>query len=314
MRELTGVGPSMGGGLRAEHPGTAAAVLDVPPPVRGDVAGVADRQAVHVGRGAEGVDDLERGGLLPLDAQRVDRVDQRHRVVQGEVAGQGEAVVERAGHLQQRGAVHERLGELAECDLALGHEDCAGQPGPGGVRGGAGAGVAGGGADDCARVLPEGPADRHRHPAVLERAGGVGALDLEVHLAASQLGQVPGGHQRSTALAQRHYRGRSGDRKAVPVLLDHSPPGPPGGRHHGHASPPSTRMTLLTARTTSRSRRSSTVDASAASVAAWVTITRLASSPWPSWRTLWIDTSWRAKAPATAASTPALSATSRLTW
>ena len=55
-------------------------VLAVALPVRRDVAGVADRQAVDVGRVAERVDDLERGRLLALDAVRVDRVDQRHRV------------------------------------------------------------------------------------------------------------------------------------------------------------------------------------------------------------------------------------------
>src|SRR3712207_8921907 len=44
-------------------------------PVRGDVAGVADRQAVDVRGVAEDVDDLERGGLLPLDPVLVDAVD-----------------------------------------------------------------------------------------------------------------------------------------------------------------------------------------------------------------------------------------------
>src|SRR5664280_534427 len=49
----------------------------------------------------------------------------------------------------------------------------------------------------------------------------------------------------------------------VAVLLDHAPPaGPPGGRCPGHRSSPSTRITLATARTTSRSRRSATVAAS----------------------------------------------------
>ena len=39
------------------------------------------------------------------------------------------------------------LGQLAERDLAAGHQDPAGQPGPGRVGRGAGAGVAGRGAD-----------------------------------------------------------------------------------------------------------------------------------------------------------------------
>ena len=88
------------GGLGAEHAGqsvreTVAVVLGVALPVRGDVARVADRQGVHVGRLAERVDDLERRGLLPFDAIRVDGVDQRDgREVGGELAGQLQAVVE----------------------------------------------------------------------------------------------------------------------------------------------------------------------------------------------------------------------------
>jgi hypothetical protein len=51
-------------------------------------------------------------------------------------------------------------------------------------------------------------------------------------------------------------------------------------------------MTLATARTLSRRRRSSTTACSAASVAVWVTTTSEASSPWPSWRTVRSETSW----------------------
>ena len=60
---------------RARGAARAPAYSRVAPPVGGDVAGVADRDAVDVGRVAEHVDDLERGGLLALDAQRVHRVD-----------------------------------------------------------------------------------------------------------------------------------------------------------------------------------------------------------------------------------------------
>ena len=53
-------------------------VLGVAAPVGGDVAGVADRDAEHVGRLAELVADLEGAGLLALDPVGVDRVDERH--------------------------------------------------------------------------------------------------------------------------------------------------------------------------------------------------------------------------------------------
>ena len=129
--------------IRGRARGAVRGVLDVAPPVRRDVAGVADGQAVHVGGVAEHVEDLERRGLLALDAERVDAVDERDGVVLGQVAAQVEAVVEVALDLQQLRAVHERLGELAERDLALGHEHGAGQAGPRGVGRRRRAGVAG---------------------------------------------------------------------------------------------------------------------------------------------------------------------------
>ena len=64
-------------------------VLRVAHPVRRDVAGVADRQQVEVGGVAEEVDDLEGRGLLALEPDRVDRVDQRDRVVPGQAAWRG---------------------------------------------------------------------------------------------------------------------------------------------------------------------------------------------------------------------------------
>ena len=64
-------------------------VLRVAEPVRRDVAGVADREQVVVGGVAEEVDDLERRGLLALEPDRVDRVDQRDRVVPGELPWPG---------------------------------------------------------------------------------------------------------------------------------------------------------------------------------------------------------------------------------
>ena len=80
---------------------------------------------MDVGGVAEGVDDLERRGLLPLDAGRVDRVDELDRVGLVELAGDGEAVVEVALDLQDPGAVGDRLAQLAHGDLAVRDEDDA---------------------------------------------------------------------------------------------------------------------------------------------------------------------------------------------
>src|SRR5207248_6433022 len=249
------------------------------------------------------------GGLLPGDANRVDRIDQRDRIVDRGLAGQLEAIVEVAVDLQDPRAVQDGLRELAHRDLALGHQDGAGEPGARGIRGRGGRSVAGGRADDRLEPAGQRVRDGHGHPAVLERAGRVGALDLEVDLAAGQLGQVRRGQQRRVALAERDHLRPVRHRDPLPVRLDDPRPGA-----LDHWSSPSTRITLTTSCTTSSFPISSTVDCSAASGARWVTTTRLARSPVSLWRTAAMLTSCAANACATWASTPARSATERLTW
>ena len=139
-------------GLEAAHhgaPGGAAevGVLLVAEPVGRDVAGVADRQQVVVGGVAEEVADLEGRGLLALQPDRVDRVDQRDRVVAGQAAGDVEAVVEVAADHDDLRAVHDGLGHLAGGDLALGDQHERLEAGLGGVGRHRGRGVAGRGAD-----------------------------------------------------------------------------------------------------------------------------------------------------------------------
>src|SRR4029453_12797072 len=62
------------GALDPEHLGPPLPRLGVAQPGGGDVAGVADRDAVDVGGLAEGLDDLEGDRLLPLGPQRGCRV------------------------------------------------------------------------------------------------------------------------------------------------------------------------------------------------------------------------------------------------
>src|SRR3712207_3894501 len=163
------------------------------------------------------------------------------------------------------------------------------------------------------RALLDGLGDGHRHAAVLEGAGRVGALHLEVHLAAGAPGQLPRRHERGGALVQRHHRRGVGDRQPRAVGLDEARPARGHGRRHGHDRP-STRSTLVTPRTAGISRSAPIVADSAASGALWVTMTSVAASPRPVWRTVEMLTPWWANSCATAASTPGLSATSRLTW
>src|SRR6185437_6045091 len=280
---------------------------------------VADGEAVHVGGAAELVADLVGGAGLPGDPGGVDRVDQRgHVVVGGGLAGELQAVVEVAVDREDPGPVRHGLRELAQRDLALWHENGAGQARAGGVGGGRRRRVAGGRAQHALLAAGQRVGDRHRHAAVLERARRVGPVDLEQHLAPGALGQVRGGQQRRATLTERDDPPAVLHRHAAPVGVDHTGPGRDASG--GHPATPfrpssSTRSTLSTPFTISNRASSLTVAASADSGATWVTTTRRAPVPSPLvCRTAAMLTPCAANAPEIVASTPARSATSRLTW
>ena len=77
-----------------------------------DVAGIAYRKRMHGGSPSEVVDHLPGGGLLPRDAVRIDRIDQGHIVIRGELENNRERIVEVAVHRNHRGTVGDRLSEL----------------------------------------------------------------------------------------------------------------------------------------------------------------------------------------------------------
>ena len=81
-------------------------------------------------------DNLERGGLLTLDAVWVDRVDQVNRIVVGEAARQVEAVIEVSLNLQNLRLVRNCLAQLAQGNLAFWNEHDRGDSGGGGVGSG----------------------------------------------------------------------------------------------------------------------------------------------------------------------------------
>jgi len=91
-------------------------------PVCGDVAGVPDRDAERVESAGELLEDLERSGLLSLDPEVVDGVDERHRVPVRELADELQRLVEVAPQRHHPRPVHQRLRELAGGDLALGND------------------------------------------------------------------------------------------------------------------------------------------------------------------------------------------------
>ncbi len=82
-----------------------------------------DGDAVHVGRVAERVADLERGGLLTFDAERVDRVDDRDPAPLPQLAHDAQRVVEAAADRHDLRAVDQRLRELAQRDVTVGDDD-----------------------------------------------------------------------------------------------------------------------------------------------------------------------------------------------
>ena len=271
-------------GLEAEHPrhprGVARRdVLAVAARVRGVVARVADRDEVEVGRVAEHLDDLERRGLLALDAVVVDRVHEVHRVVRGEVARDVEAVVEVALHLQQLGVVRDGLAELAHRDLALGHEHGGRDARVRGVGGRRRRRVARGGADHDLRTALDGLGHGHRHAAVLEGAGGVHALELHPHVGAGAAGERRRGQERRAALAEGDDGRGIRHIQPVGVFADDAAPlarvGLGGGVVH---TAPSTRRTDATDATTGLWARAATVSASADSFASCVPMTSVARS------------------------------------
>ena len=184
------------------------------------------------GRLAQLLDHLEGGRLLALDPVRVDRVDELDRVLVGELADDRQRLVEVALQGDHAGAVHQRLDELADRDLALGDDDGAAHAGLGGVGGGAGGRVAGRGADHGLGAGALGARDGDRHPAVLEGARGVGPLELEEDVRADPLGELLGPDQRGRALVQGHDRVSILERELVAVALDQ-----PGG-HATRRTPP----------------------------------------------------------------------------
>ena len=154
-------------------------------PVGGDVAGVAHGYEQVIGRGAEVVHDFECGRLLPLQPIRVERIDQHDGMLGAELAHDAEGVVEAAVDKHNLRAVGYRLRHFAARDVVSGDKYDGGQPAARAVCGGGCAGVAGGGAHNRSTALFQRLGDGYHHAPVLERAGGIAALQLEIELAAA---------------------------------------------------------------------------------------------------------------------------------
>ena len=150
---------------------------------RGVVAEVASRNHEPVRHlPVELLEHFKADRLLPFDPERVDRVEQIDVQFVADLLDQRHRIVEVAADLQRFAAEGERLGELAVRDLAFGDEDHRTESGNRRVAGHRCTGVAGAGAGDGFRSVESGGGGAAGHAAILEAAGGVFALMLELEV------------------------------------------------------------------------------------------------------------------------------------
>ena len=140
----------------------------------------------HSGVLAELLEHLERRRLLALEPVRVHRVQERERAPLDELAHEPQRVVEVALHRDDARAADLGLGELPARDRPLGQDDRQADAGPAAVRGRRRRRVAGRRAHRRGGAVLERLRHGHRHPPVLERPGGIGALVLQVDVDADQ--------------------------------------------------------------------------------------------------------------------------------
>src|SRR6185312_16460253 len=150
-----------------------------PEHVGAGIAPTAVWEREHSRRPAELLDELEGRRLLTLEPVGVERVDEHVSPTLRQPASRVERLVERAPHLQDAGAERAGLSELPQRNGAGWLQYERGEAGTGRIGGGRGGRVSGGGADNGERSFLDRLRDRDRHPAVLERAGGVRSLPFE---------------------------------------------------------------------------------------------------------------------------------------
>ncbi len=137
-----------------------------------------------------------------------------------QLANELECLVEIARQRDDPGAVDQCLGHLAFGDLAVGDDHRTGDARARRVSSGAAGGVAGGGANHRLRAVAHRRRDGTGHAAILERAGWVGALQLEAHAGAHHLREHGRAQQWRGALLQADDRIALLEREAIAVALD----------------------------------------------------------------------------------------------
>ncbi len=228
--------------LEAPHP---RSLVDrgVAPPVGSDIAGVAHGQGVDGGRRSHRVDDLPRCGLLAGDAIGIDRIDEHDVVAAGQFENDPKGIIEASVDRDDRGAVDDRLCQLAPGDLPGRDDDDRRDAGSLGICRSRGRRVAGRGTSDGPRPVLDSLRHCEGHPSVFEGPGRIQAFELEVDLPLDGLGKCRRRDEGRVAFEERHDRSVGSDRQTIAVRLDDP--------RMAHASSLSTRITEATLRTAS---------------------------------------------------------------
>ena len=137
---------------------------------------------MKIRRVAQRIANLKRRRLLAFQPVRIDAVYHFHLIRLAQFAHNLQCLIKIPLHRERLRAVHQRLGQLAICNLPFREKYHALDSGPRRVGRRRGTGIARARAHDDLRAARRCHAHRHRHAAILERCGGVEALAFQVEL------------------------------------------------------------------------------------------------------------------------------------
>ena len=138
---------------------------------------------MKIGRAAQKIADFKSAGFLPFQPIRIQRIEQRNRVFVGKFQDDAQRVVEVALDRQNLRALNQSLRQLSQGDGVLRQQHDAADSRDRAIRRRRRGGVAGARANRDARAVFGGFGNRHRHAAIFETAGRVGALEFQIKLA-----------------------------------------------------------------------------------------------------------------------------------
>ena len=164
---------------------------------------------------------------MPINAVRIDRVDERHAFFRRHLPHELKRLVKVAADGQDLRSRHDGLGELPHGDVSMGDDDKAWNAGSRGVGSRRRGSVSRRCANHRFRPILQGLRDRQGHAAILEGPGRVGAVVLQVDFKLkglpANLGQVlfqvSRPQEGRVPFLKAHDRRRFGDWQVSPVAL-----------------------------------------------------------------------------------------------